>query len=49
MIKDTNKQICVVISKEINEKLKEEAKKNNDASRNWIARKILTDYFKDKQ
>lgn len=48
MIKDTNKQISVVIPKEINEKLKHDAKKAL-SSRNWVARKIIVDYYKNKE
>lgn len=49
MIKEANIQISAVIPKEINEKLKEDAKKHNDASRNWMARKILIDYYRNKE
>lgn len=49
MIRDTNKQICVVIPKWVDEKLKEDAKLHDDASRNWMARKILTDYYRNKE
>lgn len=47
MIKEGNKQICVVVPKEIDEKLKVDAKKHNGASRNWMARKILVDYYRE--
>lgn len=48
MIKDCNIQKSIVISKELNEKIEEEAKKNY-GSFNWMIRKILTDYFRNKE
>lgn len=48
MIKDTNIQKSVVISRELNAKIEQEAKKNF-ASSNWVVRKILTDYFRNKE
>lgn len=47
MIKKSNKQICIIVPKEIDEKLQEDAKKCF-SSRNWVARKILVDHYKDK-
>lgn len=49
MIKDTNKQISIVIPKSINEKLKIDAKNHDNASRNWMARKILVEYYRNKE
>lgn len=47
MIKDTNIQIPIIITKELNEKIIKEAKENF-ASRNWVIRKIITDYYKEQ-
>lgn len=47
MIKDSNIQKSIVISRELNAKINEEAKKSFSSS-NWVVRKILTDYFKKK-
>lgn len=49
MIKDSNIQICIIIPKEINEKLKEDAKTDFSNSRNSVARRILIDYYKNRK
>lgn len=48
MVKDSNIQIAIVIPKKLNEKIKKEAKEN-DVSRNWVIREILTDYYREKE
>lgn len=48
MIKESNIQISAVIPKEIDEKLKRDAKKAF-GSKNWMVRKILTDYYRNKE
>lgn len=48
MIKDTNIQKSIVIPKELEEKIVKEAKENY-GSFNWVIRKVLTDYFRDKE
>lgn len=49
MIKDTNIQICIVIPKELNAKLKQEAKKQYYGTTSQLIRKVLADYIKDKE
>lgn len=48
MVKDSNMQKTIVISKELNEKIKEEAREK-EVSTNWVIRKILTDYYREKE
>lgn len=47
MIKDSNIQISVVVPKEIDDKLKQDATKAL-SSKNWVVRKIILDYYKNK-
>lgn len=48
MINEKNIQRSIVIPKELNAKIEEEAKKNY-GSCNWVIRRILTDYFRNKE
>lgn len=49
MIKDTNIQICIIIPKELNDKLTQEAIKQYYGTKGQLIRKILADYMKDKE
>lgn len=49
MIKETNKQRSVVLSKELDDKLIKEAKANYFGSTNQLIRKILIEYFRNKE
>lgn len=48
MIKKTNVQRCIVISKELCDKIKKEAEENC-ASFNWVVKRVMTDYFRNKE
>lgn len=48
MIKNSNIQKSIVISKELNDKLNAEAKKEYFGTTSQLIRKILSDYIRDK-
>lgn len=48
MIKDTNIQKSIVIPKSLEEKITKEAEENY-GSFNWVIRKVMTDYFINKE
>ena len=49
MIKETNIQVCIIIPKELNDKLKKEAMNQYYGTKGQLIRKILADYMKDKE
>lgn len=49
MIKDCNIQKSIVISRELNEKLVAEAKRQYFGTTSQLIRKILADYFRNKE